>query len=266
MFPSHDQEGEKNDQYYSQGSGLAAFFGGMTGAALSPSSLIPISSTVKYAKLSKNVLNNMARTLPGVATQALAHAAAIDLSNQQFELSEYVQDAAIDGLFGTILMGTFAGVSSAKNAAEIFKARQIVKASGDNVTIAQKIDKNGVFKGFQAVPSEGESASAAAVDKWQSFLDSSIAKKGIFKSALATKVLSVGNPVVRWVGGKSKVMADLMNRTVDHSILTEGVVKGEARPINVEELVKRSKADAIITTRQLDALHLEANGIDSLRS
>lgn len=259
------QDSEKQQQYFDNGSGIAGFFGGMSGAILSPSSLIPISASVKYAKVGKNVLSNMARTLPGVATQSAAHALAIDLANKQFELSEYAEDAAIDALFGTMLMGTFAGVASAKSAAEIFKARQIVKASGDNVTIAQKIDKNGVFKGFQAVPSEGESASAAAVDKWQSFLDSKVAKKGVFKSALATKVLSVGNPIVRWLSSDFDTMADLMNRTVDHSILTEGVTRGEARPLNVEELVRKSKADAINTTRQLNALYLEANGIDSTK-
>lgn len=256
------QARETQAEYLSQGSGLANFFGGMAGAILSPSSLIPISATVKYAKLGKNVLNNMARTLPGITTQSLAHAAAIDLSNQQFVLAEYAEDAAIDAMFGTILVGAGAGLMSGKLAFDTYNIRNTTKMTADGVQAMQKIGKDGEFIKYEVKMLRNESRNAAKVDKWQSMLDSRAAKKGMFQYGWATKAFSKGNPLVKWLTGIFDTMADLTNRLADHSITTEGVISGSARPQNVEELVKKAKSDAILTTKQLDSLYAQSIGLN----
>ena len=259
------QQREQQENYFAEGSGIADFLGGSAGVLLSPSSLIPISASVKYAKLGKNVLQNTLRSLPGVALQSAGHAALVDMASDTKDMSNYLQDVAIDTIWGSVFIGAGAGFVSGTKAKDIYSARKLAKQSEDSITIKQKIGPKGEFQGLQAEAMKGESVSADVVDKWQTLLDSQIAKKGAFKYAISQKLFSKGNPIVKGLTSSYASVANFFNRAIDHSFVTEGMEKGGVRQTNVEELVKENQAKTHMLNFQIDGLFLEANGIDPTR-
>ena len=216
---------EMADNDIRERSGILASGATILGASiLSPTTLIPIASTAKYASLTKGAFMNGIRTA-GTMAPAFALQNAILTSTKETEgLKEWASDTILDtfvaGSFGGVL-GAFAskGVTS-----ELKAAKGFFKAAEDEVQIKLEVNDAGVVTGkMLASPLPGGSAGAAQVEGVQNLLDSGVKFKD---NAYIRNAFGAASPIVRLVTNRFKIVRDFGNAAFSHPFETANKTLG----------------------------------------
>ncbi len=252
---------------YNNGSFLAKLIGGGAGALMGPSSLLfPLSSTIKYAKTGQNVIKNIAEIAPNLTLQSVAHNALIEGTKEGGNLEDFVIDSMVDATAGIALVGGAAGVTGFVTGGQLFEARKALKLNREGFDVRFNVDKEGKLnenQPFIASPLPNTNLSAAEVNAAQSFLDSHMAKEGLFKLIPGfSKAVGKISPTVRMLTSEFSTTAEFMNRLVSHSIVTEGVAQGKALNSNFETLSWGIFARSKMMSWTLEGLRAQANGLE----
>ncbi len=252
-----------HDEEYENGSLVAKLLGGIAGAALSPTTYIPIAGALKYAKTSQHVLKNMARITPGLGASALAHNYYDENLKGSGDLEKIAVDTFRDTIFGAALVGSGLGLGKIMSGHQVYSLRKQVNLNYEGIDV-NRVIKDGIDTGkMKAVPSANSSVSAQQVKDAQVFLDSSIARQGLFKFAATSNLIGKFNPSVRMMSSRFPTLRSFAERVADHALETEGQQRGVARPENFEENLWKLRGDNKAFLMEIKGLWHEANGIDS---
>lgn len=266
------REEQNHDEVLANGSMSAKLLGGLAGfiSDIPLMSLIPMSAISKYGKVSNAFFKNAIDAFPGVATYSVIQSATRQADKINGNLEDFFQNTLINSVFGTALFGVLgaAGLSIEKmNMWDL--GRKFAKAGFDGVEFKLNLNEKGEITGLKALQGEGGSGGAAAVPLAQDLADSAFAKSGVFKVPFLGdglfKLLTMpilGTPLPKLLNHHYKSVAGVVDRFVDHSIITTGLLKGEVSPVKFETLMKQTRASLTSLYAQTRSLHLERNGFD----
>jgi hypothetical protein len=259
---------QATDEAIANGSFFAKLVGGVIGMISDPMTYIPIWGSVKYAKLSTTIFKSAERALPGSATYGVASAATEQLDKVNGTMEDFVIDAGIRTVFGTVLFG---GIGASKNIAdkmELWQLRGHVKNHIDGIDYKIHVNEEGKVTGFKAHDTTG-GLSAEKVSFAQDIANSAFHKSGVFKlpyigtgmkNFLSMPVL--GSPLITLLQTPFKAANAYFDRVVDHSFVTKGIAEGEVAPKKFESMMNQSRAGISALNGQFNALHLERNGFN----
>jgi len=256
------QAQQTENEYYSQGSGIANLIGGIAGAIAGPSSLIPIAALSKYAKTGESVIRNALKVAPGISLASLTHEAAIEADKAGGNLSDLAFNTARDSIAGMTLMGAGAGLGAHFRGQGLYNARKLVNAVNEDVKINFNVNSEGEFIGYEASAMDGSNVSSVIVNKYQEMLDSSLASDGAFAFASITKLTGSLSRVVEGLTSPFLAVRDFTNKIADHSFNTLGIKQGKARKVTADELILDIKSRSKVLSMELNGLWLESNGIN----
>lgn len=258
-------EKQRQEEYFNRGSLTARILGTLGAAAISPSTYIPLGRMVKAASVSRELINNIPKVMPGLAASAAAHEALVQTQDIGGSMQEFMTDTFRDITLGTLFMGAGAGLTHAFKGVNMWNARRAVNELYEGVELKPVVDETGAVTRIQAVGDS--SVGAAKLDEAQKFADSTFAKTGLFAIPYISGMLGAGaskiNPIVRMITSPFETMRGFGDRVASHGITTEGILKGEAAPEKFEVLMGQLNADNNVLAWTLKGLHLERNGIDA---
>lgn len=261
-------QNQQNEQLVSNGSLLGALSGGLAGSVTSPSVLIPIAGEAKYATFEANVLRNMARAYPGMASQAITHSAIEQTTAIGGNLEDFAVNAYRDAIMGTAFMGAAGGLSHSFTAGKLFQAKGALNLAYEGIDIRPIVKADGSVTGYKAT-SGLNNVGAAKLDEAQKFLDSTMAQNGLFAVPYIGGWLGKGaakaNPIIRMLNSPFETMRGFIDRVADHGLVTQGIEKGYASPDKFEVLMAQLGGDNKSMFYQLKGLHLQRNGIEGSR-
>lgn len=262
------QDKQQANESYNNGSYLAKFLGGGAGYLAGPSSLLmPISATMKYAKAGQQILLNTLRQAPELTLQSVAHNAFMEGTKVGGNVQDFMVNSLVDATAGIVLTGGAAAFGHVVNGGQLFNARKALNLNYEGIEVKFNMNAEGEldkFKPYIASPLKGLNLSAAYVNSAQIFLDSKMAQEGLFKLIPGlTKVAGTLSPVVRMLNSPFATIAEFANRTFDHSIVTQGLAKGQVKGNNFERIMWGVMSESKQLGWWLEGLRKEANGIES---
>lgn len=265
---------QATDDALQNGSFTAKLLGGAVGMISDPMTYIPVMNGIKYAKLADSFVSGAVRSLPGVAAYSVAQAGAENLDKVKGNAQDFLTEAFTDTVFGTALFGITGGLGTSADKLALWNLRKTSSSYFDGIDYKLSTDAAGKITGYSAVDTTG-SLSAAKVDFAQKLADSTFERSGLFKipyvgsaieKGLALKIPGTdfyfGSQLQPLLTSPYKTLRGFIDRTADHSIITEGLANGEVAPKKFASLMQQSQADFRALSTQVDALHLERNGFD----
>lgn len=251
-----------NEEYYNNGSFMSAFIGGGLGFATSPESLlIPIASSIKYARVSETFLKNTMAAMPGITTQVAAH----EMLQQQIKAQDEMSDMAFnifrDSLFAIGMHGGIQMFSGGVTSAKIYNTRKASSYLHKGVDNDVQVDINGGNPRIIAKPTTAESAKY--VDDAQRFYDSEMARTGLYGlpyiGRLAEKSSQFTSPTVWGLSSRFKTTNALTSLFADTTIK----IRGEETGIDKKELSRLQEGLKPGSTKEdlLELLGLEDTGV-----
>lgn len=247
-------------EYLSNGSGIAAFLGGASGALLSPSTLV---SWFIPGMAAASRIGRVLGKVPAIAIDAATH----NLLLQGGEIGGNVEQAIInavrDTIFGTALFGVFSAVASANQVAGLKLGKRIVNKTYEGVDIVPRInEKTGNPDGFLAVAAEGQSVSAAVVRKAQDFINNGVVQRGLFGTFLKYSNDTIfGTPLFKGLSSLFLETRKFHNLLMNESIATGGTERGVPRHTTGTEILRVFENAGRDVTNQIHKLFLEFQGI-----
>lgn len=259
---------QQENESYNNGSYLAKFVGGGAGYLAGPSSLLmPISATIKYAKVGQQIILNTLRQAPELALQSVAHNAWMEGNKVGGNLQDFAVNSLVDATAGIVLTGGAAAFGHVVSGGQLFNARKALNLNHEGVDVAFRVNEKGEvdpFNPYIARPLPGLNLSAAVTDSAQAFLDSKMAQEGLFKLIPGvTKISSAFSPVVRMLNDPFATVNEFANRLFDHSIVTRGLAAGQVQMNNFERVMWGVMGRSKRLGWELEGLRKEANGIAS---
>jgi len=263
---------QEHDERMSRGSIIAQFLGGGLGFGLSPSSLIPISRAVKYAKVSQSFLQNLPKMVAGVGVASASHEALLETTKVGGNLQDWAINTMLDTVMGTAFMGAHLGFVHASDAGKLFNARPILKMMNDGIDTRPVINEKGIITGFKAVATDG-SVGAAQVDMAQVYLDAALSKNSLHAipyigekvgSTLGDAASYLGgviNPIIRMTSSKFSTLRGLGNNVYEHAFETEGIAQGREIQTPFETMMSAIRGSNVNLKTQYDGFYLNRNGI-----
>lgn len=255
---------QQDDEDFENGSMLAKFLGGTIDTL--PFMAIPLGQSYKYATLGKSIVNNVMRAAPGLALGSFLHEATIQANEAGGNIEDTVVNTFVDTVSGLAFQGAGEGLAHGLEGFKIFNARKLLKMNYDGIAPEVVIDNEGKVTGYRATAIDG-SVSAAKVDDAQRYLDSSFAQNGLFAvpflGNVLTKVTSLGNPIIRGLNSPFETVRGFTDRISSHSLITAGILKGQAKPEDFESIMEISRAQNTLYYQTIQKLHDKINGIDS---
>lgn len=257
---------QQDDNDWKDGSTFLKIIGGFAGVASNPSSWFPIARAAKYVTMSESMLINLAKMAPGISASALAHNAWQNGLKQGGNLEDFIADTAIDTLGGMLFMGAGLGLSEAVNATHLWNTRRVTKMLYDGIEVKAVVNETGEVIGHEALPIPGEAQNAMKVSQAQKFVDSEMAKQGLFKvpylSGLLGKGASAINPIVRGLTSEWEALRFWTNSIASHSIKTRGIEEGREAPIKFEEMMSTLRGENQQIDAQYQGFYMERIGIE----
>lgn len=236
---------------------LTTLTASLAAGILSPTSLIPVAASYKYAKMGDNIFKNTWRTLPALAASSALSNAVIATNQQTKGISDWASETMADTIVGGLLTAGAFGLGAGKRALTPLmlksKINGIAKGSMDGVDIKVKADENGRFAGYEASASEGQSAGAmkVEVDRVQELLDNGIA--GIGESKLFKKIFAF-SPIVRGLTSDFAIVRSFTNGFFKHNVVTNKVAAGtinDSAAENVLNLYRARHTSTILGINQI---------------
>lgn len=254
----------ENEEYYNNGSFMSSFIGGGLGFATSPESLlIPIASSIKYARVSENILRNTMAAMPGITTQVAAHEMLQEQIKAQDDMENFAYNTFRDALFGMALHGGIQAFSGGVTSAKINNARKINSFLHKGVDTDIEVDIGGGNPRLKARPTTAESAKY--VDDAQRFMDSEMARSGLYSvpyvGKLSEKVSQSVSPIVWGKSSRFKTTNALTDLFADNTIITRGMDEGKAIPDSAEFLRDYYTAQSQQNVHQIMGMFYESNGM-----
>jgi len=272
----HEQEARRqhvfdkmrDEEYYNDGSIVAKFIGGGLGAVTGPSmALFPLSATLKYAKAGQNIIQNILRTAPELALQSTAHNAFMEGTKIGGNTEDFVVNSLRDATAAIVLTGGAAAFGSVVSGGKLYNARQAINLNHEGFDVKFRVGIDGkVDEAFpyEAYPLPGVNASAMQVKASNDFINSRMAKEGLFKLIPGLdKAAGYLSPVTRMLNHSYLTTSQFANRLFDHSIITKGLAAGQTAKDNFERIMWDISGNTKQMGWMLEGLRAEANGIQN---
>lgn len=256
---------QEDEDYYNRGSLAGHLIGGSLAYTIgSPEILIPFGLSLKYAGLSADVIGRAGLGVANIVGGSLAHEAWIQAHDRGGNLEEAVDNAFNDMVAGIAFMGAGEGLGFGFTGVKLWNARRVLDMTQNGIDAVPLLAEDGSTIKYQA---KSNSASAEEVAIAQAFLDSEMAKSGLFAIPYMGNLLGKGsgvlNPIVRGLNSPFKTMRGYVNAMASHGIETEANLKDIPSPIKFEDIVDDHRGAVTNMTNQMRALYLERNGIET---
>jgi len=215
----------KKDEYYSNGSLFQKFIsksiGIPAGILIDVPTLIPWGLSVKYAKISQNILYNAPRDAALIASISGTEEAI----KYGIDPDKTVEDAGYDVLFntiaGTAMMGAGRGLMGAWKGYRMRDAiPKELEFNSDGIGPSYHVDENGDVTGVSAVTTNSDSLSAAKVSHADLFYGSQLAKTGLFWFPKTSNLFKPFSPIFRGLSSDNGVLKHYTNVMTSHGINT----------------------------------------------
>lgn len=185
---------------------------------LSPTTLIPLSQTVKYATVAKSAFAAASYSAKVLGpTFALQNALLVG-SKETGTVSEWVQDTITDTFFASAFGGALNAFSTKKTLGELDTAKAFFKAAEDDVDISLKMGPNGELTGeMVATPrgGQGDSAGAMRAEAIQAILD--VGDVSFKNNKVIKKTLGWAQPIVEGLTSKFKTVREFTDDMFAHN-------------------------------------------------
>lgn len=254
------------DEEYQNGSFAATLLGGFAGAIFSPTSYLPFAGGVKYAGIAQNVIKGAMNAAPSIALQTVAHEGYMQATEAGGNLEDFAINALRDAAYGVAFMGAGAGLGASFRGGKLWNTRKMANIMGEGIDVNPVLDEaTGQITGYKAEPSPGYSLSAAKVDEAQKFVNSAMAQGFLFGIPGVQKLAGnsiLGSPIVKGLSSSFATVRGFTDLMASHSIITESVLKGNARPDSAEDIMSAINAGSVNFNMQFRGHFLEENGIE----
>lgn len=265
-----DQQ-EQNERI-NNGSMIAQLIGGGAGFIASPSSLFPIATGLKYAKVSQALLQNLPKLAAGVGISSASHEAVIETQKIGGNLHDWAISTAVDTLMGVAFMGAHVGVQYAAEASKLYHARDILKLANEGLEIKPEIDSKGILQKY-TIHNYGD-ASAAKVSMAQTYLDAALSKSvihsipyigdfvGTSLGKAGSLTAGVVSPKIRMLTSPFDTIRGFANAFVEHSFNVMGFEKGNPNETPFETMMSIVRGTNVTLKTQYDGLYMKRNGVE----
>lgn len=254
------------EEYYSRGSIIQKIvsksLGIPGGIVLDPANLVPIAASMKYLKLSQNVLIGMTKAAPAIGLIEGTKESLKYLNDPDLSVNEAGYNALRDTLAGTFLIGGMAGLGRGWEGFKLYQVRQAQNLAFDGIGAKFKLNDKAQIIGYEAAPVGNRSISAAELSHAQEYFDSSFAKTGLFWFPKVTNLFGLASPIVRGLNSSYGTIRSLTNRLVDHDISTIGGNKHIPDAMSFEKRIMNIEGDAASFGNNMEGLRKQYNGID----
>lgn len=254
------------DENWRDGSTFLKLVGSLGGAATNLTSYFPMARAAKYLSTGETLLYNIQKMFPSIAASSVAHEAWQNTMKQGGNLEDFLVNSAIDTVAGTVFIGGALGLSEGVAASHLWDVRKTMKFMYDGIETKPIVQADGTVSGFKAHPMEGQNVSAAKVDFAQQFLDSEMAKKGLFKVPVLAGLLGKGtaaiNPIVRGLNSRFETIRAFTNSIASHGIETKGITEGRASPDKFDEHMTKIRGENSTLMSQYEGYYMERLGIN----
>lgn len=254
----------RDEEYYNNGSTVAAVMGGFAGGLTSPSTwLIPMSAGVKYAKFTESFVRNSLKSLPGLAASSVASEGLVEAGKAGGNMQDMAVNTMRDMVFGTAFLGAGAGLSHAMRGGQLWNLRKSMNINHQGIDVNPVISEKGEFKGYKATISKGMIQNAKEVQIAQEYVDR-MQMSGAFKIPYMAEIAGnsfLGSPIVKGLTSDYATIRQYTNQMASHGIITEGTTAGIARGDSAEDMLQFTRAKSTFFSTELRGLFFEANGI-----
>jgi hypothetical protein len=204
--------------------GRSGFVGGALSLAsgiISPTTLIPLGASIKYAQAGKGFVSGVKQIVPTAVVSSMVSRTAESMNHEAFGAKEWFEGVMLDSVLNSGIAG-LVGLKGMWTAKGIQKVQGSLTAHFDDVDIKIKTGPKGEFEGYQAMSNNG-SASAARTQTVQTLLDNGIA--GVGENYFFKKAFSL-SPVVKGLTSQFNTIRQLTNRMYRHNLVTGAIEKG----------------------------------------
>jgi hypothetical protein len=254
------------DDEYNNGSFAATLLGGFGGAVLSPTSYLPFAAGAKYAGIAENVIKNTITAAPSIALQTVAHEGYIQATEAGGNLSDFAINSLRDMAYGAAFMAGGAGLGASFRGGKLWNTRKMANIMGEGIDVNPVLnEKTGEVVSWKAEASPGYSLSAAKVDEAQQFVDAAMSQGFLFGIPGVQKLAGnsiLGSPIVKGLSNRFATVRGYTDFMASHSIVTESVLKGKARPDTAEDIMSAINAGAVDFNMRFRGHFMEENGIE----
>lgn len=252
---------------YLNGSFAASLLGGLGGAILSPTSFLPFAAGVKYASIAENVIKGAIQAAPSVALQTVAHEGFMQATEAGGNLEDFAINTLRDSAFGVAFMAGGAGLGAAYRGGKLWNVRKMANYNYEGIDFNHVVDpKTGGLTGeIQASANDGFSISAKKVEQAQEFANSALHHGFLFGIPGVAKLAGnsvLGSPIVQAFGSRFATMRGAIDLLASHSLVTKGIMEGQARPDTAEDLMSQINAGAVNFNLKYRGHFMEENGIE----
>lgn len=246
-----------------QGDFIPTLLGATIGIATSPDSwFMPMGGIAKYASLAKHTLKGMAGMAPKMFAQSLLHESIVQTGEVGMNMETAVINAMRDTAFGLPLYGAGRAFTHGTKMVDLWSARKIINVSYEGIDAKIKAGEGGKFLGLEAIEKEGFSVGADKLNEAQKFLDSEPVMNGLTRIiGKVNKVPGIGSPLLQGMTSPLRNVRDFYARLANESIVTEGLQKGQPRPITSVEILRDITNKAKQTEFEMHDLWIQSLGL-----
>ena len=258
------QEKMNDEEEYANGSLMAKLIGGAGGAITSLSTLIPLTSSVKYASLSQSMIRNAFTIAPSLGVQAIAHNGFMQATEAGGNLQDLAVDTIRDTAFGVAFLAGGAGLGYGMRGAKLWNTRKMVNIIHEGAEVHPIIGEDGELAGVKVLSGSNEALSAQKLSQADTFANAAMHQGFLFHIPGIGKMAGngiLGSPLVQGKLSRFKTIHKLVDLMASHTILTKEVLEGQARADSAEDIMSAINAGAVDFTMQMKSQYYNENGI-----
>ena len=251
----------EKEEYMQTGGWVSALLGGGLGATIgSPDMLfIPGMAAIRGAKYTESILKQTLRAVPEASVFNVAHNAILNVTDEAGTAEKFLTDVLRDEVFAIGLIAGGSGLSKAYSGSKIYNTKHIVDLQQAGIEVQQQMGVDGIER---LIAKPKYAMNAARVEQAQAYLDSTMAKEGLFKSDLATKVFSKINPFVDYLNSPFVTVSEVANNFFTHTLRTKALADGQAANFSLQFEVDTQRNISRIINHQINGLFYASNGIE----
>lgn len=257
----------KEDDYYANGSFFQKLIsygiGVPAGLIVDWPTLVPWAQSVKYAKISQNILYNAPRDAALIAGISGVEETGRYALDPDKKIEDIAENVFYDTLAGTFMMGAGHGFGAAYRGYKLKKtAPQALKANTDGVAVGYNLTEEGEIINANARPVPNEALSAARVTHDDLFYASKFNQSGLFVVPKVADVFSKVSPVMRGLNSTYGTANYYTNAMVSHSINTIGGKSTIPQGFSFQDRMYQLEGQASKFGLEMEGLRKQYNGIE----
>lgn len=231
----------------------------------SPSNLIPIAHSLRYADIAQNFIEGAFKAAPGMAASSAIYEGAKQSRIDAGNLKDYVTNVYADTVFASMFAGILGTAGASVFMNKLWQSRKMLAPQFDGIEFNPEMGANGEIKGLRAFDPTG-TASAAKVDFAQGMADAAMSKNGLFSIPYlgqgVSKFLGIINPGIEGLNSTFASIRAFTDRVFSHGIITPGIEAGNAAPTKFDDVMSQLDASNIMLSDQFRGAHAMINGVD----